>query len=51
MANWCNVRLVAFGEREAMERFAEKARSRPTSTFRRDILVGEAQVLRAERMR
>ncbi len=50
MANWCNVRLVAYGPKEAVAGFSEKARSRPSSTFRGDMLVGEARGPGAERM-
>ena len=48
MANWCNARLIAIGPREAVSAFAQKARTRPTTVFRSDMLVGGAQRLRSE---
>lgn len=50
MANWCNARLVVIGSRQSVVAFAQKARARPESVFRGDMLIGEAQELHAERL-
>lgn len=50
MANWSNARLLAVGTRHAVSAFSAKARKSPTTIFRGDMLVGEAQGLRAERL-
>ena len=51
MANWCNARLVVAGRTAEVARFRRFAHMRPSSLFRPDMLVGEAQELFSERVR
>src|SRR4051812_20976465 len=50
MANWCNARLIVVGQRCAVLHFSRQARTRPSSVFKPDMLIGEAQELFSERM-
>ena len=49
MATWCNARLVIAGRTADVARFRRRAHARPSSVFRPDMLVGEAQNLFSER--
>ncbi|MGH8546713.1 MAG: hypothetical protein ACREX3_24480, partial [Gammaproteobacteria bacterium] len=50
MANWCNARLIVSGRRRAVLEFSRRARSKPSSFFRGDMLVGEDGGLSADRI-
>src|SRR5438045_4063903 len=50
VANWCNARLIVIGRRPAVLQFSRKARAKPASIFRPDMLVGEGQDLFSERV-
>src|ERR1035437_6787949 len=49
VASWCNARLVVVGRPIDVTRFRRLAHIRPSSVFRPDMLVGEAQELFSER--
>jgi hypothetical protein len=49
MATWCNARLVVAGRPIDVACFRRLAHARPSSVFRPDMLVGEAQKLFSER--
>ena len=48
MATWCNARLVVAGRTADVARLRRLAQARPSSVFRPDMLVGEAQELFSE---
>ena len=49
MADWCNARLIVAGRTADVTRFRRLAHTQPSSVFRPDMLVGEAQELFSER--
>jgi hypothetical protein len=49
MGTWCNARLVVAGRTADVARFRRLAHTRPSSVFRPDMLVGEAQAPFSER--
>jgi hypothetical protein len=50
MANWCNANLFVLGHRDAVLQFSQRARARPRSIFKPDMLVGESQRLFSARI-
>lgn len=51
MANWCNARLIVAGRRSDVLSFSRLSRVRPFSMFGPDMLHGEADDLRSERIK
>src|SRR5262245_57356771 len=50
MAKWCNARLIVVGQRSVVLHFSRQARTRPSSIFKPDMLIGETQELFSERI-
>jgi hypothetical protein len=51
MANWCNARLIVAGRRGDVLSFSRLSRARPSALFEPDMLHGETDDLRSERVK
>lgn len=51
MANWCNARLIVSGRRGDVLSFSRLSQTRPSSLFGADMLRGETDDLRSERIK